>query len=972
MPPPRLSRHLRPCHPPVTAKQVRCVHTTGRAKLSTTGNDTTPQTPSAKGSNGKGSALSGHTASKNEISAEEQPWWKKALGHVALFRGHSDRSVSIESQSEPSPSHVEQPGHAATNLPEANGVSVRGKQGTAQPVVGSTASQQYGETQQGQMRFAESRKDHFPSSEQADMETLKQQIQQLSEQMKALQARLGAGLPTAQSSSTSATVPHTSRMRRKTRQFTVETQDLAYPTQTLPQNLLSKRNHSLEMRNALRAANHGYTRSVTVYATAARQLSLMPHQIVAPFASAVLRNLLLTRRIAMMDDDVNVVPVSKNSSAAALRLRDILNLSSLPVPRTDDPLIVNEVAKYSKMLSYDNPIAHTLDGCCNRYRLSSFILSSIASELESFRSPMIAPIARRIREHLLTVAESLYLEGDQALAKVMGERYDVKYLLGQARKSAPTKSPGLILRLESVCAYKATMVCDKRIRNLTKELARVLPEVSLFSYMQAPETLAAGYWTLRGSGDVAKDKEDRPKLTRLIHTQSRSMKSSTDLRFDTKDRGLKTVTTKQPTEVKDRVLSNLAPNAEASPPASTPKPSKRPRLTDEVSEQSLLEELFPETNSTPPPRLIVKDRDQYPRLKPPKSTRIGRPVLWDRPGGLAEQAVEPFPQHRERTTVLQLTNCSTGLTLADFRRIIPKGKHLEGWRRDSDFYRVIPGRDPLSLERLPFYYLLFRNTEAALSYQKNASRLHKLSARYQPSSILSAIPPPKGFLEDGEDIAAAVSSYNLLPKNHALSLNVVMQPYNPALRQLIERGGYWPIVPMAREKGKPIDRVLLHIEGYEPSPSDLFTAITRDAYRHVSLIPLRNESQSSIHRLRDLINLKMSVKAVSSSRPRAYGTFDQATTPFANAVSASEMTYDDPEIQNMMGGAEEDRTQAQMNQEIMNRVYNRWVLDFDDKDSARRWSLRWHRRLLPDPNSIGESAWKDGEEARICNTEVLW
>jgi hypothetical protein len=63
-----------------------------------------------------------------------------------------------------------------------------------------------------------------------------------------------------------------------------------------------------------------------------------------------------------------------------------------------------------------------------------------------------------------------------------------------------------------------------------------------------------------------------------------------------------------------------------------------------------------------------------------------------------------------------------------------------------------------------------------------------------------------------------------------------------------------------------------------------------------------------------------------------------------------------------------------MNQYVMNRVYNRWVLDFEDADTARRWSLRWHRRKFPvPPDSFGgDGAWKDNEEARICNTEVLW
>jgi hypothetical protein len=83
-----------------------------------------------------------------------------------------------------------------------------------------------------------------------------------------------------------------------------------------------------------------------------------------------------------------------------------------------------------------------------------------------------------------------------------------------------------------------------------------------------------------------------------------------------------------------------------------------------------------------------------------------------------------------------------------------------------------------------------------------------------------------------------------------------------------------------------------------------------------------------------------------------------------------ETTYDDPGIQNMLAGAEEDNP-SQLSQLVMNRVYNRWVLDFEDEDVARRWSVRWHRRVLPELSHM-KGAWKDSEEARICNTELLW
>ncbi|OAL43618.1 hypothetical protein IQ07DRAFT_523767 [Pyrenochaeta sp. DS3sAY3a] len=405
----------------------------------------------------------------------------------------------------------------------------------------------------------------------------------------------------------------------------------------------------------------------------------------------------------------------------------------------------------------------------------------------------------------------------------------------------------------------------------------------------------------------------------------------------------------------------------SSPIKTPPKPTL---LTDESSDQTLLEELFPETSLPPKPR-VKEERDQYPKLELPDYTPIVRREFVDAPKSMKEKIIESFQSKGEQTTVLQLSHCSTELTEADFRRLIPKGKHMESWRREGEYFKIIPGRDPLSLERMPFYYILFKDPESALAYQKNASRLHKLSALHQPSNIFSAIPPPKGFLEDGEDLNKATSSYNLLPTHHHLSLSTLMQPYNPALRALIERGGYQPIVPDVDSTGTRISKVLLYIEGYEPSPSDLFKIFRRDAYVHGMPLPLRNESSSSIHRLRDIINLKTSSKPISSVRPRSYDHDSPDDEHAASAPAPSGLSFDDPGIEALWQGADEDSSAKDVNQMIMNRVYNRWVLEFGDEDAAHRFVGMWHRKVLPDLGS-DTGAWKDVEEVRFCNAEVLW
>ena len=399
----------------------------------------------------------------------------------------------------------------------------------------------------------------------------------------------------------------------------------------------------------------------------------------------------------------------------------------------------------------------------------------------------------------------------------------------------------------------------------------------------------------------------------------------------------------------------------AEPLKEVSKPSNKP------SEPSLLQELFPEASNSPQAE-NSKRRYQYPKLDlpdPPLGPSIRR-VNRSSPKTLKEQVVESFQNKGEKTTVLQLTHCSTELVEADFRRLIPKGSHIESWHREGEFSRVIPGRDPLSLERMPFYYILFKDAESALAYQKNVSRIHKLSALHQPSNIFSAIPPPKGFLEDGEDINTITSWYNLLPTNHPISLSTLMQPYNPALRALIQRGGYHPIVS-AKSNEEQIWKVLMHIEGYEPTLSDLFKIFRHDAFTQgLPVLSIRNESIASIHRLRDMLNLRtVSIKAQSSDNPRAYGSFDHSNPPTNRAA------YEDPEIQHVMAGADEDMSSKDIHQMVINRIYNRWIVDFSDEDAARRFARRWHRRELPD--LLGKSpTWKDTEELRVCNTEFLW
>ncbi|KAL1610308.1 hypothetical protein SLS60_001974 [Paraconiothyrium brasiliense] len=437
---------------------------------------------------------------------------------------------------------------------------------------------------------------------------------------------------------------------------------------------------------------------------------------------------------------------------------------------------------------------------------------------------------------------------------------------------------------------------------------------------------------------AAETSTDGQRLFRQIHTQARLMRSSDYSNVDT------------PT-----IQTSSLP------------PTEAPLENGERSEQSLLDELFPEASNYIQPH--YGKRNPYPKLNPPNAAPIVRRYTPPREKlSSREKYIQAFQRSAEKMTTLQLLHCSTELTDADFRRLEPKGRHIEGWVRDDDFHQVIPGRDPLSLERLPFYYLIFKNPEAALRYQSNAMRLHKLSKLHGPDSSLSAIPPPPGLLENGEDINTALSSYLLTPTSQNLQLNMVVQPYNPALARLIEEGGYAPIVPSTNSAGTQIHKVLFYVEGYEPSPYDLYQIFMQDASSRGFAWPFLHE-HLSIHRLRDIVDLKTRFRSVSANNPRASSVAKRKLMdlkdhdPYASFLSAKE-------------GGESDDAEGQdaktINQIIMNRVYNRWIVEFSEEAGARRFARLWHRKVLPMQDSVLHRTWRDVEEVRMCNAEYLW
>jgi hypothetical protein len=1135
MPSPRLPRHLRLCHPPGTAHQVRRAQKTARVTFLTDGDDS-PQRSHAKSDDGGSNTPRDVSDQTPGVATGKVSWWGTAMSSIASLgfkttptgvnaqtpdalavstpqeteekegtcgENVQDTSPGLVGKTTKSPARrlkdqqravarlqrlqtpdtpatstlretAEKEGTLGENVQETSQwlsrqrdkKAARGtrqiqrksednakKEGQSPFFLRRVATSGWsGRVRQLQSTSAEERGKppeprEPPVVQRDDTPTVQQQLQQLFEQVRNLQATLEGRLAAEQPSTTPGRSTSTTKSDisgETERQSESEVLPSIHKVFTrkvygpfgepfrpihksvAPATTESQASHEAAVINSEKKpraprssktyaqtytkARSAYRESIVQLGKTAEVLTDLPPRAVAPIASAILQQFrTLEQRETKLDREI--IKIAKKCKHVLRSLAD--GLAQLSVTDYTPP----------DFISSGTPATHWIDRslqtCRKGYQASTVALVNVANTLDGIRSPAVSPILTHVRNRLREIAEHAKLERDSDTASVLGQYSHWKLLYAEAKYSLTViKQPVAVIRLEVVDIERRFNKVLKDISSLGKEISLITPssprrrinkKYAGQAELPAVNTWAPGAEVLRSdkirsqtrvrAAETAKvteskkqhiaekrkdrqateqvvsaargtdsmdtyitdKKHDGQRLTRQIHTQSRSMKSSEHLNINTEDGDHETSKAKKSSESKTKTPSKLSSKATFPSATAANALSKSAPRNDELSEQSLLEELFPEATSIPQPRYSEK-RDQYPKLELPDSTPIVRRELVDGARTSKEQLVDSFQSKGEQITVLQLTNCSTELTEADFQRLIPKGKHIEAWRRDGDFYKIIPGRDPLSLERMAFYYILFRDAEAALAYQKNASRLHKLSALHQPANIFSAIPPPKGFLEDGEDITAAVQSYNLLPTQHPLSLSVLMQPYNPALRALIERGGYQPIAPSTLSDGTRIWKVLLHIEGYEPTPSDLFKILSREAYKQGMTLPLRNESHSSIHRLRDIINLKTSVKPISSASPRAYSSFEH------NNKTVNETTYADPAIQSMLAGAEEDNENA-LNQLVMNRVYNRWVLDFEDEDSARRWALSWHRRVLPDH---GKGGWREGEEVRVCNTEVLW
>ncbi|KAL8843062.1 MAG: hypothetical protein Q9176_002365 [Flavoplaca citrina] len=334
---------------------------------------------------------------------------------------------------------------------------------------------------------------------------------------------------------------------------------------------------------------------------------------------------------------------------------------------------------------------------------------------------------------------------------------------------------------------------------------------------------------------------------------------------------------------------------------------------------SLFDELFPEDKDKSQPisnrshdeelhvpRLPLSDIDHldpYPassgRLRGPSKKR-------------AEGAAQGAPK-RWDPAILVLNRASKSLVDADFRRIAPKGRHIDEWTGPGD---ILKGRNRSTFQQTNSYFLLFPNPAYARTYQNHVIKLHQMSQDHTPTSLHSPLPPPPGTIVEGEDVHTLLQDYALCPPSQRIKIISMFSPFGAAYRRLIEYHGYPQLTEPVDWTGRA---VLFWVEGHYPTTNAVKDAIDQDG------------------------------------RERGLQWGAKVGNRYVEKLELStEMAKD-------LENGEDSEPVARRRSE------SRWIVKLGDENEARRFVRTWHRRPFPLPSDHVR-----GEKPPIVNAELLW
>ncbi|GAB7339454.1 hypothetical protein MBLNU457_6083t1 [Dothideomycetes sp. NU457] len=371
----------------------------------------------------------------------------------------------------------------------------------------------------------------------------------------------------------------------------------------------------------------------------------------------------------------------------------------------------------------------------------------------------------------------------------------------------------------------------------------------------------------------------------------------------------------------------------------------------------LLADLFPSEAK----RFRAQARE-VPRLPLAPPTAPANPVIrrefFDSDASrLARRAMK---QQGMDSSLLVLRNASKNLTLEDFQRLIPRGKHLEGWTLAvGDIVKVIPGRDLATLERQNYYYILFSSPLSAFTYQSRATKISRLVQSRTPKGPASPLGPGPGELVDGEDVHDLMQSYTLTPPSQQISLRQLAPPLSTIAEQISRCHGYADLVE--RPNRSPFE-VLLRFEGVNPGHTLLNSIIKRAEYKRG--IPWTGEVLES-YTLTKWEHSGEVQSPLSHVRSKGYVLPDNEDPVKDEEGEAEGERKYDMVPRNDYERDEEER----IAQRARRTPASSFIVGLQTQAEASAFARYWHKRVLMEGTIRNGS---HQETAPMVSAEVLW
>ena len=288
--------------------------------------------------------------------------------------------------------------------------------------------------------------------------------------------------------------------------------------------------------------------------------------------------------------------------------------------------------------------------------------------------------------------------------------------------------------------------------------------------------------------------------------------------------------------------------------------------------------------------------------------------------------------------VLVMHSASPHLSEADFRRIAPKGFHIEEWRGQEDPLKVIPVRDQKTMNFLDHYYLVFPSMRQARAYKARAESLHVLSQTHTPTAIHSALLPAVGTIVGEEDIGMLLREYTLAPPSQALNLRLLRSPHTVSAKSIIAAGGLPRLAKPVVRRGRSI---LLRVEGFKAATWHIMKMLEDDGNdRGMQWYP-----------------------------NTVRGAVEEIIQSLEGNSSASEKQFDE-DVESDLGEEEDTQESLDEPRKHKDRHTRRWLITFEDEKESRRFIRTWHMR--PFPMWKFDTAWGQREPLPIVHAEFVW